>query len=485
MKRTIIVAVMAMVALCAGAQEVKVTLNPLGKAPSKNVAMSYVGSDGQQVVTIQNRSRVNVRLNFEKFDMNYTPLASVKLDRSGSNALMGGFVNGDHVDVLMKSEEDGLLTVYRERRSLSTLEVMGEPKTVASQPVSKKTPAHYTAYMSPNQQLVAGLMVSVNERGEAELKTTLMNREMEEYWTMSTPLTRFSSARVTNDGEVMVAGWGYEKETSVMSFEAIVLDGENDHTYRFTHHCEGVPSEVSLAKYADGQIFIMMSLKSDAHKRSANACVDRLVSLLYDTRSGSLSTDLHALTEQELCVLNNISDGSRTDSFVRYFSHCGAASQADGYVMAFTQEWSLYVDGALRNHNLQGLLLLGVDGNGRFSYGKQLRYSYMLDAQHLGYFSPYLVSAGDKAMLCYTLPDNRVDVEHNSTKRVIPINPRSKKSVMAVHTIDAQGNMTHHYPPTNTKIQLTGAPHKLSDGKWLLLFSNGKKACTGLLEMAE
>ena len=212
MKKVVTLAIAAFMTLGTIAQEVKITLNPEAKSLSKNSAISYIGSDGQTVYAIMNQSKVNTRLSLEHFDMNYNSLQSVRLDRETSSSLMGGFLNGDHIDLLLCDQDRTHLLVTHERRNATTLAVEGEPSVLVNETFEKGPTMLYHAAMSPNSKLIASVQSIFSEGLNPEMKVTLYNTELEPYWTMTAPLSGLDFIRVTDEGEVIVGGWKYNKD---------------------------------------------------------------------------------------------------------------------------------------------------------------------------------------------------------------------------------------------------------------------------------
>lgn len=482
MKKIVITLFVALVPLFVSAQVGELSLRAKGKllAPA-SFQTYYINGDTASLLVEQNASTVNARYELVRMDMNQKEQARAKYRRAKDVMYVDGFDNEGGVDLLVKEQDDEHLKVFHEHRDSRTLETVGEPRLLRSISVGKKDMLGFIYRTSPDKRLGAGIYVQQREGEGAEAEVVLYSRKYEEYWTMSTRLRALDFARVTDSGEVIVGGWGQKKDGNEVIFEVTLLDGEKDHTSTFRTNV-GRLTDVQFANYANGKVYLFALVRKDGDKHNGSQ-VDRLLSLCYNTATGSLTEEVHELTKEEINRLCNQDDRQpKFSSAVQFLQIEDAVGALDGhYEVILTQRW-LEVDqhGLPNGYFSRGLMLITVDSDGHMQRFNTRRLNTGVPMNQYSMNRPSLFRTEGGSLLFYT--EHAESAERDLAEHTKRYQPVLLKGVMTVvFTPDEGTPKVQHFDIGKTG--LYGLPKKLDDKTFLLFFRNLSKAQAGVFKV--
>lgn len=482
MKKTVMMLVVALLPVVVSAQVGDFSLRGKGKllAPS-SFQTYYINGDTASLLVEQNASTVNARYELVRMDMNQKEAARVRYRRARNLSYVDGFDNEGGVDLIVKEQDDENLKLFHEHRDAKTLEVVGEPRLLRSISVGKKDNVGFIYRTSPNKRLGAGIYIQQREGEGAEAEVVLYSREFEEYWSMTTRLRALDFARVTDSGEVIVGGWGQKKEGNEAIFEVIVLDGEKDHTSTFRTNV-GRLTDVQFANYAKGCVYLFALVRKDGDNHNGSQ-VDRLLSLCYNTVTGTLTQDVHELTKEEINRLCNQDDKwTKFSSAVQFLQIEDAEGALDGhYEVLLMQRW-LEVDqqGLPNGYFSRGLMLVTVGADGRMERFNTRRLNTGVPMNQYAMNRPSLMRTEGGSLLFYmehAESANRDLAEH--TKRYQPV--LIKGVLTVVFTPDEGSPVVQHIDIG--KMGVYGMPKKIDDKTFLLFMRNLTKAQVGVFKV--
>lgn len=483
MEHVVFIVFAALVAVSASAQVGELSLRAKEKGiASGGFSAFYINGDTTSILVELNTSSVNARYDLVRMDLNQKELARVSYRRAEGRHYVDGFDNPGSVDLLVtehnKSETE--LKVLHERRDVTTLAELGDPRLLKVLTGEKRDKMGFIYRTSPNKQLGCGVYIKQREGEGAEAEAVLYNREFEPYWSMTTHLRALDFVRVTDSGEVVIGGWGQKEKDDEAFFEVIVLDGEEDHTYHFSTK-SGELMEVQFANYANHKVYLFAIVR-EKKNRSNGTQVDRLLSLCYNTANSTLTEEMHTLTTQEVNRLYNNSDNSHAKSAVQFLQIDGVAAAPDGhYEAVLSQRWT-EVDkyGFPSAYFTQGLMLVTVDKEGHFARTNPRRmYTGVPVAQYqMNRLLPMRTSHG--SVLFYI--ENASSYQrplNEGTKRFQPI---LKSGVMTVvYTPDEGEPVVQHFQTAKNGIM--GLPKHIDDNTFILFLRDRSKAQLGVFTM--
>ena len=225
MKKIVSVAVMLLMGgMMTFAQNATLKTEPLGKPLADDYSQKFIGANSQGVVLLEYSGFGYLRTNqaLVCYDYAQNELARVDMGKTKEVNCYGGFLNDNNVDLLMMTENDNGMRVWRERRDMS-LKEKGEQLVLADFKGQKGDEFFFAMGTSNDQQLLAGVFVASRKTQEPEMWVGLYSRELNEYWKMKLTPTPCSQVYVTDSGEVVLS---YVSAKGLCSFTGV--DGEKE-----------------------------------------------------------------------------------------------------------------------------------------------------------------------------------------------------------------------------------------------------------------
>ena len=314
-KSIFVLTVFVAFAAAAFAQNVTLQVEPEGKAFTKSYQQRFIGSDGQSVVLVQNAGRRKDKMELVRFDMQQNELGRVMIGTEKERDCYGGFVNGQHIDLLECTWKNDGMQVFRDRRSLQTLEREGDSVPLANFEGTKGDKMGLRLITSPNQELLACIYAVARESQNTEVQVALYSRELEEYWKMDTRHRRFDLLYLTDSGEVLL-GYYSGKE-----FSFTLLDGEKETSFEFP--CDIAAKELTVARFANGKLQIVGTHPSQNHLDAWGTNIDQLISVCYDMKSRRVNENRYVFDQLDINRLDNEKDSYKIkkDNFVIGFGN--------------------------------------------------------------------------------------------------------------------------------------------------------------------
>lgn len=459
------------------AQTVSFDLQPVGKGTVTTDDPLYIGCDNQRIFLIERAGRMTKRFSLVSYGFDQQELARVELGTDKETSSYGGYINGQHIDLLQAAyPSDHEMRIYRDRRNLSTLQPEGEPLVLGEYSGEKDDEFGFGIATSPNQKLLAGIFVAHRKLQGTEVKVGLYSRELEEYWTMPTNRTSFNSVTVTDEGDVLLYSLYHNGKCSFN-----ILDGEHNENVEFTLPTDGHVIERELVRYGNGKIILALTVRGkDETFMPEGSNIDRVDVYCYDIAKKHISVEHHPFTDQEVYYLTNTKEGkSLRNHWVQFGQLAQTFSDNDGGYIMVDQAWSVSVNGTKTEWHRSGMMVIRVDVNGKILWTRTHRFCATTSWGNRQTLTHRWAATPTGVMLAW------VDHEQNITcapeKPYKLFKPSRTKGTLNVWTLTPSGKETQSYTPVGHMV-LTGAAHRLdTPGKYIALLSSMRKGQLALI----
>lgn len=486
--KALAIAVTIILAQSLMAQTVNVTFEPQAKGVAKHRRQTFVGSDGNCAVFLQNKGTMSFKIELASYDMQQNELARVafcKTKIDGLTPLVNiekAMVNGNRLDLLLSSEKEHVLTVYHEQRDMATLQVIGENKLLARIEGEDGDQFYTFSSISPNGKLVGLATVRQTKFHEATIRATLYSRELNEYWSMSVPVHSFNQILVTDEGDIVLAWVNGEEQRGTVSMS--VTDGESSEKYTFNYNTNGFMINNSLGRYANGKLLVVATLSATTgRKLTGGSNIDCVDAITLDTKTGSTSIDRRRFTNEELCLMEN-REGTTTNS--QYMFYCTLEQvlpDNEGAFVIIDNKWDTYstsqYGSSLSYRTRRGMMVLRIGEDGRFEWADTRRSRSRVGALYTNWGDYRWQYTPNGIMLARATSKNDVGKQSN-----VPVNEivAFSDANLTVLCIDRKGNTTEAHFDIGKQCLLDCA-WPLQDGSWLVFVSEKKKGAFGKIHI--
>ena len=464
--------------LAATAQTVSFDLKAEGKGTNKTDSPQFIGCDNQRIVLVESTGLIKTRLSLVSYSLDQQELARVELGSGKETSSYGGYINGQYVDLLRVDQTEDSKTkqtsmrVYRDRRKLTTLQPEGEPLVLGNYTGEKGDDFGFGISVSPNGELLAGVFVARYAGQGTEIKVSLYNHELEEYWTMSPTKANFNMVHVTDDGDVILYALNDNGECSFT-----ILDGEKESNIEFTiRPDEGTNIlERAFVRYGNGKIILATAVREENHViMPVGSNMDRVDIHCYNINRHHLSCERHTFTDQETQRLCNQKEGSSPrHHWVQFGEIAQTLADKDGGYVMIDQVWTVTVNGSPSERHRCGMMVLRVDADGKILWTRTNRFSATSQWPLRHLLTHRWMATPQGVMLTWV--DHASNVSAAPSKPYKEYKPGRTKSALNVWIVGPDGKETQSYILTG-KNSLAGAAHRLdTPGKYVALLSSLRK----------
>ena len=466
------------------AQTISFDLQPEGKGTNKDLSPQFIGCDGQRIVLVESTGLLQNHLSLVAYGLDQKELARTELGTDKESRTYGGFINGQHIDLLRADFKDDDLTgttsmtVYRDRRNLSTLQPAGDTLLLGSFTADKGDDLGFGIAVSPNGELLAGVFVARRKALGTEVKVGLYNHELEEYWLMPVNEFNFNEMSVTDEGDVILY------RLSEKCFFTLI-DGEHAKTAEFTlSPDEGTKIvEREFVRYGNDKILVAASVREENHTfMPEGANIDRVDIHCFNIKDNSHKVERHPFTDQECHRLCNTKEGkSPRHHWVQFGQLTQTLADKEGAYVMVDQTWSVSVNGIKTEWHRAGMMVMRVDENGRILWTRTQRLSASTTWEARSLINHRWVSFPDGIMIAWV--DHAGNITTPLEKPFKEYKPSRTKGVLNVWTLSPSGKETRSYTQTE-HYSLTGTPHQMEKpGKYACLLSSMRKGRVAFIEV--
>ncbi len=493
--KTILLTAIAVVAgFAVSAQVADLQEYAQGRVTSRDFDAAFIGCDGNRAVYVENASsRKKQKTELVAYNMDRQELERVPLTEGSDTRCYGGFINGQHVDLLMADWKGSDMTLYRYRLPLTSLSATGERQTLVDYKGTSGDKMGFRLSASPDQKLLALLYYVGRETQPTEVQVGLYSRELEEYWKVDTKVRNTSLFYLTDSGEVALGGVGGQ------GCKITIIDGETEVEHIIPK--DDLPSnvaEMNLARIAGGRLYFVGTQRGENNgivKRGRTVYtgiingtnVRKVFSLCFDTRSKRTSTYWHEFSERDICRINGKKDNYRWSKnelrSVQFFSLNQTMVDRDGYYAMMDQMWTVTVDGVKHHENRTGQVVMRVDNDGRIEWVKVFRMSQMALADAMPMIHYRWVSTEKGPMLVWAEAKKTADYAEEKVKLDYVAFKSSTAAVLTAAIVDRQGNIVRQHWPLPAKTGIQGRPVKMENGNWLIMLRGKSKGKLAVLKV--
>lgn len=473
-KKMLLAAAATMLAIATMAQNVTLTLEEPGKMLYHSHNPQLIGSQDGSAVVLDMMGRKTI---LARYDMAQNELAKVELAREKETNCYGGFVNGDAIDLLMTQTNDDGLRAWHERRDYTTLEPIAESKTLTDLRGDKKDDFFYTISSSPNNELVASLSIVSRKALEPEARVSLYSRRMENYWHMPISISSFNQMLVTDSGEVVLANCTTNSDKPCTF---TIVDGENEQHASFSIEEKVWVSEAKLVSYAHGKLVVAVSVCSD-HRvvMPVGSNINRIDFYCYDVKNGKLKVTRYNITDQESARMANRKEGQGTKgNWVQFGTLTQTIADNDGGYLMIDQTWIAEQNGIPMEQHRMGMMVIRTDEEGQVQWTRTLRLSSECLWNHRDMLDYSWRTTADGIMLATT--QNAKNATLPAEKPIKNYKTQKDNSILAVYTLDKQGNMSQHHFDLGKRAMIR-APRYIDSRNFMVFLLGGGKGQFGQL----
>ncbi len=479
-----VVAALVGVQCTAAAQEIELTFGQQNKTLAKHFAPQLLGSDGTSVVYVMTKGVVAPSKELVSFDMQQKEQAAVKLCKVKLNGTYDinverAFVNGSEIDLLVSNTRDNGLVVTHERRTMATLELQGEARTLVNMSGTKEDGLFFFSAVSPNGKLLATATAKVEAGIGAEVRVGLYSDKVEEYWSMEVPAHGFSDMMVSNDGEVVLVGM--QEKDGRGTVQVTVADGEKSDYQSFGYTTNGVLKEWAPAFYKDGRVVLVAAMQSDYKTlMRVGPNIDCIDAVSCQMASGEVSVDRHSFGEAELARMENKKGNTTGYRWMEMGNLQQVIGDEEGAFAVVDNQWDTYNQYGWVSRERRGMMVLRIGSDGRFKWTHTER-TYTYAPAGLRDMIRYRWTAtADGIMLAWTT--NSKDAAKGTDEKVKGSKLYIGSSELTVMTLDREGQ-TKKASFSLGGLALHLYPTPLDKGEWLLLATGKTKGKFGKLRI--
>lgn len=494
-KRSLIFLFALFVGVAVMAQSVSFDLKPEGKGTARDDTPQFIGCDGQRIVLVESSGRLARNLSLAAYSVDQQELARVELGKQKEINSYGGFINGQHVDLLMASfPEDSKtgrisMNVYRDRRSLATLAREGDTMPLGSYVGEKGDDFGFGIASSPNGQLLAGVFVA-NYKGQgSEVKVGLYNRELEEYWTMTLQHANFNSISVSDDGDILLYTLGEVNRHIFFGYDGechfTIVDGEHIKSADFRLDSVNKIYGCEFVRYGNGKIIVAAVVREEDYSvMPIGSNVDRVDIYCYDVDKHRLTAERRTFTDQEVHRLTNEKEGkSPKHHWVQFGQIAQTLSDKSGGYVVIDQMWSVSVNGAKTEQHRSGIMVMRIDENGKIMWTRARRFVAGTSWNERHFLTHRWTYTPDGIVLAWV--DNAANMEYPPEKPFKEYKPTRTKNTLNVWTLTPDGKEGRGAATAGYGC-LMGAVHRLdTPGKYVALLSVKRKGQLAFITLKE
>lgn len=483
-KTILLTTIAIMVCYGANAQVADLREYAQNKVSVKTFDAAFIGCDGNRVVYVENAStRKKQKTELVAYNMDRVELVRLPLTEGKDIRCYGGFINGQYVDLLMADWKGNDMTLYRSRRSLETLQPVGERLILADYKGTSGDNIGFRLASSPNQELLALMYYVGRETQATEVQVGLYSRELEEYWKVDTKVRNTSLFHLTDSGEVALGGM------DAQGCKISILDGETEveHIIPRDEIPDNVP-EMNLARIANGKIYVVGTQREESKmvKGLSGTQVSQVFSLCYDTKRKSTSVRYYSIKDQDRArLIGGVKDDYKWKKndwkCVQFFSLNQTMADRDGYYAMMDQMWTLRVDGVLNSENRTGQMVMRVNNDGEIEWVRVFRMSQMAPANGMPMVHYRWVSTPKGPMLVWA--EAKKSADYSEEKPIDNFEAFKTSAVLTAAIIDSKGNLTRQHYPLPSKTGIQGRPTLMENGDWLLLLRGKSKGRLAVLKV--
>lgn len=462
--------------LTAGAQSITFDLKPEGKGATNDDAPLFIGCDDQRIVLIESTGLLSRTLSLAAYSLDQQELGRVELGKQKDLSAFGGYINGQHIDlihaVFPNDAKTGqmFMRTYRNRHSLTTLQTEGDTMMLCKYDGEKGDWFGCGVVPSPDGKLLAGVY-SANYKGQgSEVKVCLYSRELEEYWTMTAPGSFYGAVRVTDEGDVILYSFGDDGQCRFS-----ILDGERIENAEFKLNTENRIIERELVRYGAGKIIVAAAVREEDHTiMPIGSNIDRVDIYCYDIAKKRLDVERHNFTDLEVNRLSNEKDGNKPrHHWVQFGQIAQTLADKDGGYVVIDQKWSVSVNGTPTEQHRRGMLVMRIDANGKILWTRTQRFSATARWLDRGLLAHRWSCTPDGIVLTWV--DNAGNAALPAEKPFKEYKTGKSKTTLNVWMLTPSGDEMRGSTPVGTKCLIGGA-HKLDkDGQYVALMRSGRK----------
>lgn len=482
-KLAAVVAVLVGVQCTAAAQEIDLTFGQQNNTLAKSFMHQLLGSDGQSVVYVKQKgliaSRELVSYDMQQKEQAAVKLCKVKLNGSFDVNVEQAFVHGNEIDLLMSDTRDNGLVVTHERRTMATLELQGEARTLANLSGTKDDGLFFFSAVSPNGKLLATATAKVEAGIGAEVRVTLYSDKIEEYWSMEVPAHGFSDMMVSNDGEVVLVGM--QEKDGRGTVQVTVADGEKSDYQSFGYKTNGVLKEWAPAFYKDGRVVLVAAMQSDYKTlMRVGPNIDCIDAVSCQMASGEVTVDRHSFGEAELARMENKKGNTTGYRWMEMGNLQQVIGDEEGAFAVVDNQWDTYNQNGWLSRERRGMMVLRIGADGRFKWVRTERTYTYAHANSRDIIRYRWLPTEEGIMLAWTT--NSKDLGKGDDEKVKGSKLYIGSSELTVMTLDREGQ-TKKANFSLGGLALHLFPTPLGKGEWLLLATGKTKGKFGKLKI--
>lgn len=443
---------------------------PIGKGVVKNSVPRFIGYDGQNLVLLQYTGRLKSHLELVRYNSSLQEQQRIPLNKDKGHTCHGGYINGNYIDLLQSVNTGNGLHVYRDRRSLQTLQTVDTSLTLARFAGEKDDFFSFSTSVSPNGKLLAGVSISKRIAQEPEMKIGLYDHQLEEYWTQTIACVNASNVSVTDQGDIILYSL-YDKGECHFT----ILDGEETKNIKFKLPDSDPIIERTLLRYGNGNILIATAVQQENHLiMPAGSNIDRVDIYCYNIQKKKLSVTRHPFTLTEVNRLTNSrEDKKQNHSWVQFGNICQTLSDSTGAYLILDQFWSTSTNNVITEIHRMGMMVLRVDSNGNILWSTAKRLSNNIAWNKSDFIAYRWLPTPTGIMLAW------VDHLNNATlpmgKPVKAFTLFKHPSALNVWSLTSDGHEDQSFIELNRQVS-AGAAHCLDTlGQYIVLLTNGRK----------
>lgn len=454
------------IAASASAQNVDFRLEPKGKMLGHSNEPRLVGCVDNDVLLLDRSGKKTI---LGRYNMAQNELATTVLATTKETECYGGYVNGNNADLLMVTDNDEGMRIWRERLNASTLQTAAEPATIIDMRGEKKDKFYFSVASSPDQELLAGVSVADRKGLDPEMKVSLFNRQLETYWHMPVGTVPFNQLLVNDSGEVVL---GYCTIDSKRACTFTVVDGEREEHFSFKVSGEEWPLEATMVSYNHGTLVMAVTVCVN-HKvvMPIGSNVNRVDFYSYDVRRSKLTVYSHDITDAESARMANAKEGKGTrNNWVQFGTITQTIADSEGAYLMMDQTWRVTRNDIPVEQHRMGMMVIRVDALGRVQWTRTLRMVSQSSWGGRDMVDYRWRATANGIMLAAT--QNAKNVALPDDKPVKNTKVLKTKAVISVFTLDARGDLQRSDFEVG-KAALLGSARMVDSRHFLLMMLNG------------
>ena len=456
------------------AQTVSFDIHSAKKVSDGNAKPRFIGCSDNRMFQVEDHGRRTNTYTLVAYNYDMVEQQHASLGTGDSLEAYGGYINGQHIDLLLADLSKNGMRVYRDRRSLSTLETEGDPLELCNLKGEKGDVFDFATATSPNGKLLAGIFMAQYQGQGADLRIALYNRELEEYWNMAVPSATFNRAYLTDEGDVILYTLGNKKDKSC---HFTVVDGESIHHYSFTlEPDEGTKiMESAFLRYGNGKIIVANTVREENHTvMPVGTNIDRIDIVCYDIHKNTLVTRKHPFTDQETHRLCNTKEkNSPRHHWVQFGQIDQTLADQNGAYLMVSQGWNVMQGTIPTEYHTCGMMVMRVDADGKILWTRTQRY-----LAHVGWgwrrtIIPHWRNTADGIVLAWT--DNAKNITNPGNTPYKEFKATMQKSTLNIWILHPDGRETQSYVQTD-KVVIDAPLHALdTPGQYLAILRDTQK----------